>query len=103
MAIKNKRLILIQRIFLWAIYFYSGFILYFEKGYLLSFLMSFAKIVYPLSIFWIQIRLKKQIRFLPINESMSTAQLWFNILPVLASFFVVILTLSNFIFFILNN
>ena len=101
MRSKSKKIILIQRLLFWVLYLLSGFILYSKKGYLFSFLITFAKIIYPLSIFWLQLRIKKIGNLLPIDSSMSTSQLWFNILPVLASFFTVILTLLNLLLFIL--
>ena len=101
MRSKSKKIILIQRLLFWVLYLLSGFVLYSKKGYLFSFLITFAKIIYPLSIFWLQLRIKKIGNLLPIDSSMSTSQLWFNILPVLASFFTVILTLLNLLLFIL--
>ena len=100
---KSKGLILIQRILLWALYFFSGFILYSNKGNLNSFLINFSRIVYPLSIFWLQIRIKKRTNFLPIDSKMTTSQLWFNILPVIASFLTVIFSLTNAFFYILGK
>ena len=101
MPSKSKKIILIQRLLFWVLYLLSGFILYSKKGYLFSFLITFAKIIYPLSIFWLQLRIKKIGNFLSIDSSMSTSQLWFNILPVLASLFTVILTLLNLLLLIL--
>ena len=95
MSRKNKNLLLIQRLAVWILYLLSGFILYSKKGYLFPFFINFAKVVYPLSIFWLQIRIKNKSNFLPIDSSMNTSQLWFNILPVLASFLAVILTVLN--------
>ena len=95
MSSKNKTISFFKRIFVWILYLFSGFVLYSKKGYLFSFLISFAKVIYPLSIFWLQIRIKKRVKFLQIESSMSTSQLWFNILPVLASLITVILTLIN--------
>ena len=95
MSRKNKNLLLIQRLAVWILYLLSGFILYSKKGYLFPFFINFAKVVYPLSIFWLQIRIKNKSNFLPIDSSMNTSQLWFNILPVLASFLTVILTVLN--------
>ena len=100
---KSKGLILIQRILLWALYFFSGFILYSNKGNLNSFLINFSRIVYPLSIFWLQIRIKKRTNFLPIDSKMTTSQLWFNLLPVIASLFTVIFSLTNAFLFILEK
>ena len=100
---KSKGLILIQRIIVWALYFFSGFILYTNKGILPSFLITFSRIIYPLSIFWLQIRIKKRTKFLTIDSKMSTSQLWFNLLPVIASLFTVIFSLTNTLLFILEK
>ena len=100
MSSKNKKILLFQRLLIWVLYLFSGFILYSKKGYLFSFLITFAKVNYPLSIFWLQIRLKKQGNLLPIDTYMTTSQLWFSILPVFASFITLISSLSNLIFFI---
>ena len=103
MYTKSKGVILIQRILLWALYFISGFILYSNKGNLNSFLINFSRIVYPLSIFWLQIRIKKRTNFLPIDSKMTTSQLWFNLLPVFASLLTVIFSLTNAFLFILEK
>ena len=95
MSSKSKGLILIQRILIWALYFFSGFILYSKKGNLYPLLITFSRIVYPLSIFWLQIRIKKRTNFMPIDSKMTTSQLWFNLLPVLASLLTVIFSLTN--------
>ena len=103
MSSRSKKLLLFQRSLIWFLYLFSGYILYSKKGYLFSILISFAKVIYPLSIFWLQIRIKKSGNFLPIDSSMKTSQLWFNLLPVLASLITVILSLLNTIFFIIDN
>ena len=95
MSLKNKELILFQRLVIWLLYLFSGYILYTKKAYLYFFLINMARVIYPLSIFWLQIRIKRKSKFLPIDSSMTTSQLWFNILPVLASFITVIVTLLN--------
>ena len=100
---KSKGIILIQRILVWALYFFSGFILYSNKGILPSFLITFSRIIYPLSVFWLQIRIKKRTNFLPIDSKMTTSQLWFNLLPVIASLLTVIFSLTNTLFFILGK
>ena len=92
---KSKGIILIKRMLVWVLYFFSGFILYSNKGILPPFLVTFSKIIYPLSIFWLQIRIKKRSNFLPIDSKMTTSQLWFNLLPVIASLLTVIFTLTN--------
>ena len=95
MSGKSKGLILIQRVLIWALYFFSGFILYSNKGFLPSVLINFSRIIYPLSIFWLQIRIKKRTNFLNIDSNMSTSQLWFNLLPIIASLLTVIFSLTN--------
>ena len=103
MSSKSKGLILIQRVLVWTLYFFSGFILYSSKGTLPSILITFSRIIYPLSIFWLQIRIKKRTKFLPIDSKMTTSQLWFNLLPVFASLLTVIFSLTNSIFYILGK
>ena len=103
MSSKSKRLILIQRVLIWTLYFFSGFILYSNKGILPSMLITFSRIIYPLSIFWLQIRIKKRNNFLPINSKMTTSQLWFNLLPVFASLLTVIFSLTNTFLYILGK
>ena len=103
MSGKIKELILIQRVLVWTLYFFSGFLLYSNEGYLPSMLITFSRIIYPLSIFWLQIRIKKRTNFLPIDSKMTTSQLWFNILPVIASLITVIFSLTNFLLYILGK
>ena len=102
MSGKSKGLILIQRVLVWTLYFFSGFILYFKGGILPSMLINFSRIIYPLSIFWLQIRIKKRTNFLPIDSKMTTSQLWFNLLPVIASLLTVIFSLTNSFLYILR-
>jgi len=103
MSDKSKGLILIKRLLIWTLYFFSGFILYSNKGILPSILINFSRIIYPLSIFWLQIRIKKRTNFLPIDSKMTTSQLWFNLLPVIASLLTVIFTLTNSFLYILGK
>ena len=103
MSGKSKKLILIQRVLIWALYFFSGFILYSKKGILPSMLITFSRIIYPISVFWLQIRIKKRTNFLPIDSKMSTSELWFNLLPVFASLLTVIFSLTNGILYILEK
>ncbi len=103
MSSKSRGLILIQRVLFWTLYFFSGFILYSNKGILPSFLITFSRIIYPLSIFWLQIRIKKITNFLPIDSKMSTSQLWFNLLPVVASLLTIIFSLTNSFLLILEK
>ena len=103
MLSKRKGIIFIQRILLWAFYLFTGFILYTNKGILPSSLINFSRIIYPLSIFWLQIRIKKRTNFLPIDSKMTTSLLWFNILPVIASLFTAIFSLTNLFIYILGK
>ena len=103
MSSKSKRLILIQRVLIWTLYFFSGIILYSKKGALNNNLITFSRIIYPLSIFWLQIRIKKRTNFLPIDSKMTTSQLWFNLLPVIASLLTVIFSLTNAFLYILGK
>ena len=103
MSGKIKGFILIQRVLVWTLYFYSGFLLYSNKGSLPSILITFSKIIYPLSIFWLQIRIKKRNNFLPIDSKMTTSELWFNLLPVISSLLTVIFSLTNSFLYILEK
>ena len=103
MSSKSQEFILIQRVLFWTLYFFSGFILYSKKGILPSILITFSKIIYPLSVFWLQIRIKKRTNFLPIDSKMTTSQLWFNLLPVIASLLTVIFSLTNVFLYILGK
>ena len=103
MSSKSKKLILIQRVLIWTLYFFSGYILYSKKGILPYMLITFSRIIYPISVFWLQIRIKKRTNFLPIDAKMTTSQLWFNLLPVIASLLTVIFSLSNGILYILEK
>ena len=100
---KGKGIIIIQRMLVWALYFFSGFILYSKKGILPSMLITFSRIIYPISVFWLQIRIKKRTKFLPIDSKMTTSQLWFNLLPVIASLLTVIFSLTNGTLYILEK
>ena len=103
MSRKSKGLILIQRFLFWTLYFFSGFILYSNQGILPSIIITFSRIIYPLSIFWLQIRIKKRNNFLPIDSKMTTSQLWFNLLPVIASLLTVVFSLTNAFLYILGK
>ena len=103
MSSKSKMVILIQRVLFWTLYFFSGFLLYSNKGFLPSTLITFSRIIYPLSVFWLQIRIKKRTNFLPIDSKMTTSQLWFNLLPVIASLLTVIFTLTNVFLYIMGK
>ena len=100
---KSNGMILLKRILFWTLYFFSGFVLYSNKGIWPYFLITFSRIIYPLSIFWLQIRIKKRSNFLPIDSKMKTSQLWFNLLPVIASLLTVIFSLTNVFLYILGK
>ena len=103
MSSRRKKLLLLQRSLIWFLYLFSGYILYSQKGYLFSIFITFMKVIYPLSIFWLQIRIKRIGKFLPIDSAMKTSQLWFNLLPVLASFITVVLSILNTIFYLIDK
>ena len=103
MSSKNKEILLFQRLFIWILYLFSGYILYSRKGYLFSFFIDFTRVIFPLSIFWLQIRIKRKSNFLPIDSSMATSQLWFNLLPVVASLITVILSLLNLLLYLADE
>ena len=99
---KSKNKLIFKRLCIWLLYLLSGFILYTKEGNLYAFLIMFTRILYPLSIFWLQIRIKRKTKFLPIDPSMSTSQLWFNILPVIASLLTVIFSITNLFLYLLK-
>ena len=103
MSQKSKGLIFIQRVLVWTLYFFSGFILYSNKGILPFTLINFSRIIYPLSVFWLQIRIKKRTSFLPIDSKMTTSELWFIFLPVFASLLTVVFSLTNAILYTLEK
>ena len=95
--IKRKRKIFI-RILIWLVYLLSGYFLYAESFILPKFIETFTKLVYPLSIFWLEIRIKNKEPWLPFTDSMSTSQLWFRLIPILASLATTIIVLLNLLF-----
>ena len=105
MFVKKRNFKIIMRIAIWIFYLLSGYFLYSESFILPKFLGEFSKLVYPLSIFWLQIRIKNKEPWLPFTESMSTSQLWFRLIPILASlltflFVSINLIIKLFLFFI---
>jgi len=95
MTVKKRNLKIFIRILFWLIYLLSGYYLYIEEFILPVYLGIFSKIVYPLSIFWLQIRIKNKEPWLPLTDSMSTSQLWFRLIPILCSLFTFILVSIN--------
>jgi len=98
MTIKKRNLKILIRIIFWITYLLSGIFLYSESFILPLFLETFAKLFYPLSIFWLQIRIKNKEPWLPVTDSMSTSQLWFRLLPILASLSTFIIVTANLLF-----
>ena len=92
---KERNLKILMRILIWLFYLISGYFLYSETFVLSISLGIFAKLVYPLSIFWLQIRIKNKEPWLPFTESMSTSQLWFKLIPILSSLLTVIIVSLN--------
>ena len=106
MPIKKRNLKIFIRALIWITYFLSGYFLYSGSFIFPIFLGTFAKLVYPLSIFWLQIRIRNKEPWLPLTDSMSTSQLWFRLIPILTSLFTFIIVSLNLIFkiiFILIN
>ena len=106
MTIKNRNLKIFLRVLIWLFYLLSGYFLYLKSFTLPTFLGIFSKLVYPLSIFWLQIRIKNKEPWLPLSDSMSTSQLWFRLMPILASLFTFIIVSLNLLFkvtFVLIN
>ena len=93
MTIRKKNLKIFIRILIWITYLLSGYFLYLGSFIFPIFLGTFAKLVYPLSIFWLQIRIKNKEPWLPLTDSMSTSQLWFILAPIILSLFTSIIVL----------
>ena len=100
MKLKKKDLKLLYRLIFWLIYFTAGFILYSKNQLINDSINTFAKVFYPISIFWIQIRINKKERWLPIDSKMASSQLWFRLLPILASLLTLIISLIKLFIFI---
>ena len=95
---KKRNLKIFFRVIIWLFYLLSGYFLYSENLILPLFLGTYAKLVYPLSIFWLQIRIKNKEPWLPFTDSMSTSQLWFRLIPILASLFTFLTVSINLIY-----
>ena len=98
MTIKKRNLKIFIRIIIWITYVLSGYFLYSGSFIFPIFLGKFAKLVYPLSIFWLQIRIRNQEPWLPLTDSMSTSQLWFRLIPIMVSLFTFIIVFLNLLF-----
>ena len=95
---KGRNLKILVRIIIWLYYLISGYLLYSETFVLSIPLGTFAKLVYPLSIFWLQIRIRNKEPWLPFTDSMSTSQLWFRLIPILGSLLTFIIVSINLLF-----
>ena len=95
MTIRKRNLKIFIRILIWITYLLSGYCLYSGSFIFPIFIGTLAKLVYPLSIFWLQIRIKNKEPWLPLTDSMSTSQLWFRLIPIMGSLFTFIIVLLN--------
>ena len=102
MGIKNRNLKLIVRLIFWITYLFSGYILYFKTENLPLIFINFSKIIYPITIFWLQIRINNLENWVPITSTMTTSQLWYNILPVLSSILAFVFTVLNLLLFLIK-
>ena len=98
MTIRKKNLKIFIRILIWITFLLSGYFLYSGSFIFPIFLGTFAKLVYPLTIFWLQIRIRNTEPWLPLTDSMSTSQLWFRLIPIILSLFTFIIVLLNLLF-----
>ena len=98
MAIRKRNLKIFIRTLIWITYLLSGYFLYSEIFIFPIFLGTFTKLVYPLSIFWLQIRIRNKEPWLPLTDSMSTSQLWFRLIPIMVSLVTFIIVLLNLLF-----
>ena len=98
MTIKKRNLKIFIRIMIWIAYLLSGYLLFSGNFIFPIFLGTFAKLVYPLSIFWLQIRIRNKEPWLPLTDSMSTSQLWFRLIPIMVSLLTFIIVLLNLLF-----
>ena len=98
MTIKKRNLKVFIRILIWITYLLSGYFLYSGSFLFPISIRTFAKIVFPLSIFWLQIRIRNKEPWLPLTDSMSTSQLWFRLIPILTSLFTFIIVSLNLLF-----
>ena len=98
MTIRKRNLKIFIRVLIWITYLLAGYFLYSGSFILPIFLGTFAKLVYPLSIFWLQIRIRNKEPWLPLTDSMSTSQLWFRLIPIMTSLFTLIIVLLNLFF-----
>ena len=103
MITKKNNFKFIYRLIFWLIYLFGGYILFSNKDLLAHSIINFARVLYPLSIFWLQLRLNNKERWFEINPSMSTSQLWYKILPVIGSLITIIITILNLLIFLISK
>ena len=96
---RKKQIKILFRLAFWLLYLVCGIFLYTKKNNVYNFLSNFSKTIYPISVFWLQVRITNKENWLPISNKMSTAQLWFKLLPIVASFITVGITILNFLLF----
>ena len=101
MFINNRNTKILMRIVIWLFYLLSGYFLYTESLILPISLGTFAKYFYPLSIFWLHIRIKNKEPWLPFTDSMTTSQLWFRLIPIMASLLTFIMVSISVLFTII--
>ena len=98
MTIRKRNLKIFIRILIWIIYLLSGYFLYSGSFIFPIFFGTFAKLIYPLTIFWLQIRIRNTEPWLPLTDSMSTSQLWFRLIPIMMSLFTFVIVVLNMLF-----
>ncbi len=99
---KNKRIRIFSRIIFWLTYIFAGFLLYTNNLLIFTFTINLLKLIYPLTIFWLQVRLNNKEKWIPVESSMSTSQLWLRIIPIILCLFTFVLVFINFLIFLIN-
>ena len=95
---KRRNIKIFIRVLIWINYLLAGYFLYSESFIFSRVIGTFAKLVYPLSIFWLQIRIRNKEPWLPLTDLMSTSQLWFRLIPIMMSLFTFVIVLLNMLF-----
>jgi len=102
MKVKKRAIRIFLRIIFWLSYIFAGLNLYTNELFFFNSNIYLLRLIYPLSLFWLQIRLNNKENWIPINEYMSTSQLWFRIIPVILCIFTFIIVYINFVLFIIK-
>ena len=100
--IRNKGLRIFLRIIFWLTYLFAGLILYTNKIYIFSFTIYFLKLIYPLTIFWLQVRINNREKWIPVDSTMSASQLWLRIIPIIFCLLTSIFVYLNYILFLID-